>query len=46
MKNIYEQLEHSSQQKNIILEPISQSPHRKAKFAYQRIIDPKNVTSE
>jgi len=46
MKNIYEQLEHPWQQKDIILNPIYQSPHRNAKFAYQRIIDPKDITNE
>ncbi len=46
MKHIYEQLENSFQQKKNILKPIHQSPHRKAKFAYQRMIDPKDVTSE
>jgi hypothetical protein len=46
MKNIYEQIENTFQKTNNILEPIVQSPHRKAKFAYQRIIDPKNITSE
>ena len=29
-----------------ILNSIKKSPHRKAKFAYQRIIDPKDVTKE
>jgi phosphopantothenoylcysteine synthetase/decarboxylase len=46
MKNIYEQLESSSQQKDIILKPIHQSPYRNAKSAYQRMIDPKEVTKE
>ena len=46
MKNIYEQLEKSFQQEYIILEPIHQSPYRNAKFAYQRMIDPKDVTKE
>lgn len=46
MKHIYEQLENSFQQKSIILNPIHQSSHRNAKFAYQRIIEPKEVTSE
>jgi hypothetical protein len=46
MKNIYEQLENPSQQKDIILKPIHQSPHRNAKFAYQRMIDPKDITNE
>ena len=45
MKQIYAQLENISQQ-HIILEPIYQSPHRNAKFAYQRMIDPKDITSE
>lgn len=45
MKNIYEQLEKNIQ-KDIILKPITKSPHRKAKLAYQRIIDPKEVTNE
>ena len=46
MKNIYEQLEKNTQQKDIILKPIHQSPHRNAKFAYQRIIDPNDITNE
>lgn len=46
MKNIYEQLENSSEHKDIILEPIPQSPHRHAKFAYQRMIDPKDISNE
>lgn len=46
MKNIYEQLETNTGQKENILNPIFQSPHRKTKFAYQRIISPKKVTSE
>jgi len=46
MKHIYEQLENSFQQKEIILKPIHQSPHRNTKFAYQWMIDPQDVTSE
>jgi len=51
MKNIYEQLEKSHGEKIMnaefwILNSIKKSPHRKAKFAYQRIIDPKDVTKE
>ena len=46
MKNTYEQLENPSQQKNIILNHIHQSPHRNTKFAYQRMIDPKDITNE
>lgn len=46
MKNIYEQLENSFQQKDIILRPLQQSPHRNAKFAYERQITPQDVTNE
>ena len=46
MQNIYEQLENSFQQKDNILKPIHQSPHRNVKFAYQRMIDPQDVTKE
>ena len=46
MKHIYEQLEISFQQKEIILKPIQQSPHRNTQFAYQWMIDPKEITSE
>jgi len=46
MKNIYEQLENSFQQKDIILNSIKQSPHRNAKFAYERQITPQDVTNE
>ena len=46
MKHIYEQLENSFQKKEIILKPIQQSPHRNTKFAYQRMIDSKEITSE
>jgi len=45
MKNIYEQLE-QPKEKNILLKPIDKSPHRKAEFAYQRMIDPEDVTNE
>ena len=45
MKNIYEQVQ-QPQDKDIILEPIHDSPHRNAKFAYQRIIDPQKTTKE
>lgn len=46
MKNIYEQLENDTQQKNIILKPIEESPYRKSTFAYQRIIDTKDINKE
>lgn len=46
MKNIYEQLEQLEEKQNIILKPIQQSPHRKAKFAYQRMIQPNEITHE
>lgn len=46
MKNIYEQLETSLQRKKNIMEPIYQSPHRNAKFAYQRMINPKDINKE
>lgn len=46
MKNIYEQLGNSFPQKNNILKPIHQSHHRNTKFAYQRMIDPQEVTKE
>ena len=46
MKNIYEQLEQTTWEKNIHLNPIFPSPHRKATFAYQRIIDLKDITHE
>ncbi len=46
MKNIYEQLEESSQQKDIILKSIPRSPYRKSIFAYQRIIDTKDINNE
>ena len=45
MKNIYGQLQ-QPKENNILLEPIRQSPHRKSRFAYQRIIAPKRVTNE
>ena len=46
MKHIYEQLEISFQQKEIILKPIQQSTHRNTQFAYQRMIDPNEITNE
>lgn len=46
MKNIYEQLEKTAQQKNIILNPIPRSPYRRSTFAYQRIIDTKDIDKE
>ena len=46
MKNIYEQLENTIQEKDIHLKPIIGSVHRNAKFAYQRMIDPKDITKE
>lgn len=46
MKHIYEQLEESAQQKDIILKPIPESPYRKSTFAYQRIIDSKDISKE
>lgn len=45
MKNIYEWLQ-QNKPKDIILEPIHDSPHRNAKFAYQRKIDDKDITRE
>ena len=44
MKKIYEQLENQSSETNIILNPISQSSHRHATFAYERTIDSKDIT--
>ncbi len=46
MKNIYEQLEDTSHQIQNILKPLQQSPHRKSTFAYQRMIDPKDISKE
>jgi len=46
MKHVYEQLEQIHWQKDIMLKSIRQSPHRKTKFAYQRMISPKEITSE
>ena len=46
MKNIYEQLEKTIYKKNILLTPIPQSPHRNTTFAYQRDIEPKDISSE
>ncbi|MFA7298853.1 MAG: tRNA lysidine(34) synthetase TilS [Candidatus Absconditabacterales bacterium] len=51
MKNIYDTLEKSHGEKILnsefgTLNSIKKSPHRNAKFAYQRIIDPKSVTNE
>ena len=50
MKNIYDALE-KSHEKNLnseflILKPIKKSPHRNAKFAYQRMIDSDKITNE
>jgi|GEM_PF-768342 len=45
MKNIYKQLE-QTEEKNIILKPITKSPHRNATFAYQRKIDNDEITNE
>lgn len=44
MKKIYEQLEDQKSENKIILNPIPQSTHRHAKFAYEWIIDPQHVT--
>ena len=46
MKNIYKQLKQPKWENNILLNPISQSPHRKSRFAYQRMIQPKDVNNE
>ncbi|MEI6672745.1 MAG: hypothetical protein WCL02_05460 [bacterium] len=46
MKQIYEQLETNEYQKKYILTPIIQSKYRKTDFAYQRMISPKEITSE
>lgn len=45
MKHIYEQLEETTQ-KDTNLTPIHVSPYRKTKFAYQRMIIPKEVTNQ
>ncbi len=45
IKNIYTQLE-QSKWKDSILKPIDKSTHRNAKFAYQRIITPDEITNE
>jgi hypothetical protein len=46
MKNIYEQLENTNKEKTISLKKIPQSPHRNAKFAYQRIIHTQDINNE
>lgn len=46
MKNIYKQLEETLPKQDINLIPIHQSPHRNAKFAYQRKIAPQDVNKE
>ncbi len=50
MKNIYTSLEESNKKilnsKFWTLNAIEQSPHRNATFAYQRIIDPNDITNE
>jgi len=51
MKNIYDVLEKSNGEKILnsklwTLNPINRSPHRNAEFAYQRMIDPDDVTNE
>ena len=46
MRNIYQQIDESLPQKDINLIPIHQSPHRNAKFAYQRKISPQDVHKE
>lgn len=51
MKNIYTALEKSNEEKILnskfwILNSIKKSPHRKADFAYQRHIEPNNVTND
>jgi hypothetical protein len=45
MKNIYAQLQ-QPKEKNINLKSITKSPHRKATFAYQRMIDSDNVNDD